>query len=129
MNCLTAFLDKMVEWFNGLYCFFTGGCEFSDTLLECTRDENAAVFKLRNRCLKCGQVHEWEVPVESILPHLNERDRAYRLYICDKKRCTSCNNPDCHYTTDVTHAKNFSYDGVAKVWYEDPNKREAEVSE
>lgn len=44
------------------------------------------------------------------------------LYLCDEKRCENCTSPDlCRYTTDITHAKNFAYDGVADVWYEVPN--------
>lgn len=45
------------------------------------------------------------------------------LYVCDLNRCSEkCSFPDCRYTTDVTHARNFSYDGVADAWYEDPTK-------
>lgn len=28
------------------------------------------------------------------------------LYICDRRRCQSC-NPECSYTSDISHAKNF----------------------
>ena len=44
------------------------------------------------------------------------------LYLCDEKRCENCTAPGlCRYTTDISHAKNFAYDGVAEVWYEVPN--------
>lgn len=29
------------------------------------------------------------------------------LYVCDKRYCEKCNNPDCHYTMDISHAANF----------------------
>jgi hypothetical protein len=45
------------------------------------------------------------------------------LYVCDQTKCENCSAPDlCRYTTDITHAKNFSYDGVADCYYEDPRK-------
>lgn len=28
-------------------------------------------------------------------------------YLCDKKSCAKCDNPDCHHTLDIEHAKNF----------------------
>lgn len=28
-------------------------------------------------------------------------------YVCDQKECESCDNPDCHHTLDIKHAKNF----------------------
>lgn len=28
-------------------------------------------------------------------------------YICDEEACDSCNNPECHHTLDIYHAKNF----------------------
>lgn len=29
------------------------------------------------------------------------------FYICDRKACDPCNNPDCKHTLDIKHAKNF----------------------
>lgn len=29
------------------------------------------------------------------------------FYICDRKACNPCNNPDCKYTPKIEHAKNF----------------------
>lgn len=29
------------------------------------------------------------------------------IYLCDRKKCVQCDNPDCHHTDDVRHAKNF----------------------
>ena len=47
------------------------------------------------------------------------------LYVCDMTKCgKECSFPDCRYTTDVAHARNFAYDGVADVWYEDPTKEQ-----
>ena len=35
-------------------------------------------------------------------------DCAVRVaYICDRKFCKECNNPDCHHVCDIAHAKNF----------------------
>lgn len=28
-------------------------------------------------------------------------------YICDGKACVECNNPECHHTEDIHHARNF----------------------
>lgn len=28
-------------------------------------------------------------------------------YICDGEACVECNNPECHHTEDIRHAKNF----------------------
>lgn len=49
------------------------------------------------------------------------------LYLCDKLLCRNCTYPTCKYTTDITHAKNFSYDGIAEVWFEDPSKQTSET--
>lgn len=47
------------------------------------------------------------------------------LYVCNMTKCgEQCSFPDCRYTTDVAHARNFAYDGVADVWYEDPTKEQ-----
>lgn len=65
-------------------------------------------------CLACW---DQEIPEkgESKIPDI--------LYICDRKQCENCTAPElCRYTTDIAHAKNFSYDGVADMWYEDPRK-------
>ena len=29
------------------------------------------------------------------------------IYLCDRKACVQCDNPDCHHTDDIRHAKNF----------------------
>ena len=31
----------------------------------------------------------------------------YILYVCDQKKCENCKYPECKYTTDIQHAKNF----------------------
>ena len=31
------------------------------------------------------------------------------LYLCDQRACQDCAYPDCEYTTDIRHAKNFEY--------------------
>ena len=36
------------------------------------------------------------------------------LYRCDKKACEKCDNLNCHFTTDITHAANFE-----KRYYEE----------
>lgn len=33
------------------------------------------------------------------------------LYLCDKKKCAKCVYPDCMYTSDIAHAKNFTKSG------------------
>ena len=44
---------------------------------------------------------------------IRDADRKI-LYLCDGGGCSACcggNNEFCNHTTDVTHAKNFEYDG------------------
>lgn len=31
-----------------------------------------------------------------------------RAYLCDRKKCRNCSYPECKYTEDITHAKNFT---------------------
>ena len=31
------------------------------------------------------------------------------LYLCDRQACPNCSYPNCEYTTDIRHAKNFEY--------------------
>ena len=31
------------------------------------------------------------------------------MYLCDRKACVRCDNPECHYTVDIRHAVNFEY--------------------
>ena len=45
----------------------------------------------------------------------NYRRGADILYLCDQRACSNCLYPECEYTTDICHAKNFEYmDGYAK---------------
>lgn len=37
-------------------------------------------------------------------------------YICDRKFCDECNNPECHHCFDITHAKNFKYVSENEYW-------------
>ena len=37
------------------------------------------------------------------------------LYICDRKACKICCNPECHHTTDINHAYNFK----KEYWHKD----------
>lgn len=43
--------------------------------------------------------------VETARNQLNEKPRDV-LYECDRRACDTC-NPECHYTLDVRHARNF----------------------
>lgn len=38
------------------------------------------------------------------------------LYLCDRRACEKC-SPECHYTSDISHAKNFELglDGLTMV--------------
>lgn len=37
------------------------------------------------------------------------------LYLCDGKKCEN-GYIECQHTTDITHAKNFEYDGGGRYW-------------
>ena len=37
------------------------------------------------------------------------RREANVLYLCDRRACQDCIYPDCEYTTDIHHAKNFEH--------------------
>ena len=39
------------------------------------------------------------------------RRGANILYLCDQRACPNCSYPECEYTTDIRHAKNFEYMG------------------
>ena len=36
------------------------------------------------------------------------------LYICDRKACKICCNPECYHTTDINHAYNFKKECLHK---------------
>ena len=36
-----------------------------------------------------------------------KQDRIW--YLCDQRACPNCSYPECEYTTDIRHAKNFEY--------------------
>lgn len=38
---------------------------------------------------------------------VNAESEVKVAYLCDKKSCARCDNPDCHHTLDIEHAKNF----------------------
>lgn len=37
-------------------------------------------------------------------------------FLCDQKKCKNCKSDICIHTCDVTHAKNFEYDGYCGYW-------------
>lgn len=37
-------------------------------------------------------------------------------YICDRKFCEECDNPECHHTLDINHAKNFELIADNEYW-------------
>ena len=37
-------------------------------------------------------------------------------YICDRKFCDECDNPDCHHCFDITHARNFECIADNEYW-------------
>lgn len=46
------------------------------------------------------------------------KNRLRVSYLCDRRYCSEgCNNPDCHHTEDIHHAKNFVCVEVGK-WME-----------
>ena len=46
-------------------------------------------------------------------------DAPYVLYLCDRKACDPCDNPDCHRTYDIRHALNFErVQGSTYLWVE-----------
>lgn len=52
---------------------------------------------------------ELEQKLAEVIASIDKGPRIH--YVCDRKGCNGkegCNNPDCHYTTDVTHAVNFN---------------------
>lgn len=55
--------------------------------------------------------------------HLRDENKWFRdrmfdpvqvVYICDRRACDVCANPDCNHTFDVRHAKNFENVGENK---------------
>lgn len=47
---------------------------------------------------------------------ITDADRKI-FYLCDGKACGENHNcGECSHTTDVTHAKNFKYDGLGGYW-------------
>jgi len=47
------------------------------------------------------------------------------FYLCDGEKCKNCSSDICKHTGDMTHAKNFQYDGYANYWEQsatDPDK-------
>lgn len=43
-------------------------------------------------------------------------------YICDRKFCEECNNPDCHHCFDITHARNFEFVAENEYWEKEENE-------
>ena len=80
------------------------------------------IYKWR-RHHKMGEAH-WDVICDWIeeLPYsefITTQPGHNVLYLCDGKACEFCNNMDCLYTADVSHAKNFKEDGCA-YWETEP---------
>lgn len=51
---------------------------------------------------------------------IEDADRK-TFYLCDGKACGENHNcGECSHTTDVTHAKNFKYDGLGGYWEQSP---------
>lgn len=46
--------------------------------------------------------------VESV--QKGEETHGKIFYYCDRRKCDNCNNIDCEYTSDITHARNFEKD-------------------
>jgi hypothetical protein len=40
-----------------------------------------------------------------------EEDPIQVAYVCDCRACKDCDNPDCHHTFDIRHARNFELVG------------------
>ena len=67
----------MAKWWRKLWCWITGGHTYADMNLQCYRDELNMAFKYRNRCCKCGEVDEWEIPMENLVPKRMKRPSTY----------------------------------------------------
>lgn len=50
------------------------------------------------------------------------------LYLCDRKACAVCNNPDCQHTSNIDHAKNFEH-VHGSYWREIENNKEDNKSD
>ena len=61
-------MNWLKRWLRRLWCGLTGGCTYSDANIHSYHDEFNETYRFRNRCLKCGKMVKWEVPVASILP-------------------------------------------------------------
>ncbi len=60
--------------------------------------------------------------IERLIIAVREEKTTQTMYVCDRKSCgDECENPECHYTYDVKHAKNFheEIDGVYAEYYEE----------
>lgn len=74
-----------------------------------------------------GTVHFWEmvqnmfhIPDSDMWTLINGKQKAVFTppvhYICDGKKCKKCKKDICSHTDDVSHAKNFQYDGYIGYW-------------
>ena len=52
---------------NKLMCFLTGGHRYVDTGLKAQQQTNPDWFTMRNECIKCGKVTEFELNVGAII--------------------------------------------------------------
>lgn len=57
--------------------------------------------------------------------NIKEAD-AKIIYLCDGKKCGENHDcMECKHTRDITHAKNFEYDGFGCYWEKSPNQSES----
>jgi hypothetical protein len=45
------------------------------------------------------------------------------LYLCDRRACEKCENPECHHTEDISHATSFEKNGNGDFFEVPKNRR------
>ena len=62
----------------------------------------------------------------------NPENKAMVFYICDRKACDPCDNPDCKHTSKIEHAANFKSNeglgmnnGYSDYWESEQAKEES----
>ena len=72
---------------NRLLCFLTGGHRYADVGVTATQQKNPDWFTIRNECIKCGKVAEFECNVGAII----------RSDIAKMKNINNPQCPDCKH--------------------------------
>ena len=90
---------------------------------KCTPIDTLHMGMEIHRCDQCE--HKNPKPPETMV-----------FYICDRKACNPCDNPECKHTTKIEHAKNFKSNsvlgmnnGYSDYWEVDHHEGENDVDE